>query len=30
MLKVLGMLFAAGKLGKVLTTGGTMILSVAA
>ena len=28
MLKILGMLFAAGKLGKVLTTGGTMILSV--
>jgi Zn-dependent protease len=30
MLKVLGMLFAAGKLGKVLTTGGTMIVSVLA
>jgi Zn-dependent protease len=30
MLKLLGMLFAAGKLGKVLTTGGTMIVSVAA
>ena len=30
MLKLLGMLFAAGKLGKLLTTGGTMILSVAA
>lgn len=30
MLKLLGMLFAAGKLGKVLTTGGTMILSVLA
>ena len=28
MLKILSMLFAAGKLGKVLTTGGTMILSV--
>jgi len=27
-LKILSMLFAAGKLGKVLTTGGTMILSV--
>ncbi len=30
MLKLLGMLFAAGKLGKVLTTGGTMIVSVLA
>ena len=30
MLKILGVLFAAGKLGKVLTTGGTMIISVAA
>jgi len=30
MLKILGVLFAAGKLGKVLTTGGTMILSVGA
>ena len=30
MLKILSVLFAAGKLGKVLTTGGTMILSVAA
>ena len=30
MLKLLGMLLAAGKLGKVLTTGGTMVLSVAA
>ncbi len=30
MLKILGMLFAAGKLGKVLTTGSTMILSVLA
>lgn len=28
MLKVLGALFAAGKLGKLLVTGGTMILSV--
>lgn len=28
MLKILGTLLAAGKLGKVLTTGGTMILSV--
>jgi Zn-dependent protease len=30
MLKILGALFAAGKLGKVLTTGSTMILSVGA
>jgi Zn-dependent protease len=30
MLKLLGMLFAAGKLGKLLTTGGTMIVSVLA
>ena len=30
MFKILGMLFAAGKLGKVLTTGGTMIVSVLA
>jgi Zn-dependent protease len=30
MLKILGALFAAGKLGQVLTTGGTMILSVLA
>lgn len=30
MLKLIGTLLAAGKLGKVLTTGGTMILSVAA
>jgi hypothetical protein len=28
MLKNLGVLFTAGKLGKVLTTSGTMILSV--
>src|SRR5690606_15464194 len=30
MLKLLSMLFAAGKLGKLLTTGGTMIVSVLA
>lgn len=30
MLKILGALFAAGKLGKVLTTGSTMIISVGA
>ena len=30
MLKILSVLFAAGKLGKVLTTGGTMIVSVLA
>jgi Zn-dependent protease len=30
MLKLLSMLFAAGKLGKVLTSGGTMIISVLA
>lgn len=30
MLKLLSMLFAAGKLGKLLTTGGTMIISVLA
>lgn len=30
MLKILGALFAAGKLGKVLTTGSTMILSIGA
>ena len=28
MLKLLSLLFAAGKLGKLLTTGGTMLLSV--
>lgn len=28
MIKLLGWLFAAGKLGKLLTTGGTMILSI--
>lgn len=28
MLKLLGALFAAGKLGKLLTTGGTMLLSI--
>lgn len=30
MLKILGALFAAGKLGPLLTTGGTMIVSVLA
>ncbi|MEN9866710.1 MAG: hypothetical protein RL748_2300 [Pseudomonadota bacterium] len=28
MIKLLGLLFAAGKLGKLLTTGGTMIISI--
>lgn len=28
MLKLLSALFAAGKLGKLLTTGGTMLLSI--